>query len=138
MVRTYSELIKLPTFEERFEYLKLNGQIGDVTFGYKRYLNQVFYKSPEWRRARAKVIARDLGRDLGVEGHEIYGTIYVHHMNPITIQDIQGDRSKLTNPEFLISVSYDTHKAITLGDSDLLRSHDLVIRTPNDECPWRT
>lgn len=137
MIRTYSELIKLPTFDERFEYLKLKGKVGFETFGYDRYLNQNFYKSSLWRSVRNRVINRDMGRDLGVEGHEIYGKIIIHHMNPITINDIEENTSYLMNPEYLICVSYDTHQAIHYGDRNLLAEKGLNERFPNDTCPWK-
>jgi len=137
MIRTYSELIKLPTFDERFEYLKLKGKVGFETFGYDRYLNQNFYKSSLWRSVRNRVINRDMGRDLGVEGYEIYGKIIIHHMNPITINDIEESTSYLMNPEYLICVSYDTHQAIHYGDRNLLAEKGLNERFPNDTCPWK-
>ena len=137
MIRTYSELIKLPTFDERFEYLKLKGKVGFETFGYDRYLNQNFYKSSLWRSVRNRVINRDMGRDLGVEGYEIYGKIIIHHMNPITINDIEENTSYLMNPEYLICVSYDTHQAIHYGDRNLLAEKGLNERFPNDTCPWK-
>ena len=134
--KTYSELILLPTFEERFEYLKLNGVIGEAIFGFDRWLNQMFYKTKEWRAARRHVIVRDHGFDLGVEGHDIRGHIIVHHMNPITKEDILQRSDILLNPEYLISVSDNTHRAITLGNIDLLEK-PLVERRPNDTCPWK-
>ena len=137
MLRPYSELIKLPTFDERFEYLKLKGKVGFETFGYDRYLNQNFYKSSLWRSVRNRVINRDMGRDLGVEGYEIYGKIIIHHMNPITINDIEENTSYLMNPEYLICVSYDTHQAIHYGDRNLLAEKGLNERFPNDTCPWK-
>lgn len=135
-IKTYSELILLPTFEERFEYLKLNGVIGEAIFGFDRWLNQMFYKTKEWRAARRQVIVRDHGLDLGVEGHDIRGKILVHHMNPITKEDIIQRSDILLNPEYLISVSDNTHRAITLGNSDLL-DKPLIERRPNDTCPWK-
>jgi hypothetical protein len=135
-LRTYTELSKLKTFAERFEYLKLNGEVGKDTFGYDRYLNQRFYHSPEWRRIRDQIIVRDNGCDLGVEGYTIYDKIYIHHMNPITVMDIYTTSGLLTMPEFLICVSYDTHNAIHYGDASKLRS-DPVERRPNDTCPWK-
>lgn len=135
-IRTYSELITLPTFEERFEYLRLDGQVGIETFGFDRWLNQVFYKRSDWLSIRDKVIVRDLGLDLGIEGRKIWGRIIVHHMNTITKQDIL-DRSPLAlDPEYLIATSDLTHKAIHYGDKNLLIS-DPIIRRPNDTCPWR-
>ena len=136
IIRTYSELITLPTFEERFEYLQLNGRVGEDTFGHQRYLNQVFYKTREWRDLRHYVIVRDNGCDLGVEGFDIYGPIHVHHMNPITIEDIENRSEFLLDPEYLISTSDRTHKAISYGDKSLLPLPP-IERFRNDTCPWR-
>lgn len=136
MIRTYSELIQLPTFTERFDYLKLDGQVGVETFGYDRYLNQRFYHSSEWRSIRDYVITRDLGCDLGVEGYEIYGKIYIHHMNPITQKDIVHSNADLLDPEFLICTTHNTHNAIHYGDASLLITEP-VERRPNDTCPWK-
>lgn len=136
-IRTYSELIKFETFEDRFRYLKLDGKVGNETFGFDRYLNQRFYHSdPEYRRVRNQVIARDLGRELGVEGYDILGRIYLHHMNPITPKDIVYRTDFLLNPEYLISCSFDVHQAIHYGDKNLI-PYDIVERTPNDMCPWK-
>lgn len=136
-IRTYTELIKIPTFEERFEYLKLNGAVGNQTFGYDRYLNQNFYKSSMWRQLRHKIILRDMGCDLGVEGYEIYGKVIIHHMNPITANDIEESSIYLMNPEYLICVSNETHQAIHYGDKSLLREMEVVERRPNDTSPWK-
>ena len=136
MIRTYSELSKLSTFKERFDYLKLNGKVGEDTFGHSRFLNQDFYSSPEWRRARRNIIVRDNGCDMGLEGYSIQGRIYVHHINPITVDDILERRPCLFDPENLICVSSMTHEAITYGIEDMLPT-DPVIRRPNDTCPWR-
>ena len=136
IIRTYSELITLPTFEERFEYLQLNGIVGEDTFGHRRYLNQVFYKTREWRDLRHYVIVRDNGCDLGVEGFDIHGSIHVHHMNPITIEDIENRSEFLLDPEYLISTSDLTHKAISYGDKSLLPLPP-IERFRNDTCPWR-
>lgn len=136
MTRTYSELSKLSTFKERFDYLKLNGKVGEDTFGHSRFLNQDFYSSPEWRRTRRNIIVRDNGCDMGLEGYSIQGRIYVHHINPITIDDILERRPCLFDPENLICVSSMTHEAITYGIEDMLPT-DPVIRRPNDTCPWR-
>ena len=136
-VRTYSELILLPTFEERFEYLRLDGIVCETTFGFDRWLNQMFYKTKEWRTARRQVILRDHGWDLGVEDYDIQGNIYVHHINPITKEDILQRTSQLLDPEFLISTSYDTHQAITYGCKDLLPIRTFIERQPNDMCPWK-
>ena len=135
-IRTYSELILLPTFEERFRYLKLSGIVGEETFGLDRYLNQIFYKSEEWRRIRREVIVRDNGCDLGIWDREIHGLITVHHLNPISVDDILNRTEILLNPEYLICVSDITHKAIHYGDERLLVTAP-VERRPNDMCPWR-
>lgn len=136
MIRTYSELSNLQTFKERFDYLKLNGKVGEDTFGHSRFLNQDFYSSPEWRRTRRNIIVRDNGCDMGLEGYSIQGRIYVHHINPITVDDILERRPCLFDPENLICVSSMTHEAITYGIEDMLPT-DPVIRRPNDTCPWR-
>lgn len=136
MIRTYSELSKLSTFKERFDYLKLNGKVGEDTFGHSRFLNQDFYSSPEWRRTRRNIIVRDNGCDMGLEGYSVQGRIYVHHINPITVDDILERRPCLFDPENLICVSSMTHEAITYGIEDMLPT-DPVIRRPNDTCPWR-
>ena len=136
IIRTYSELITLPTFEERFEYLKLDGIVGQETFGFDRYLNQIFYKSSEWKSIRRYVIIRDNGFDLGIEDREIHGKILIHHMNPITKDDILQRSEFLLNPEYLISTVKNTHDAIHYGDSDLLIKEP-IIRHKNDTCPWR-
>lgn len=133
--RCYSELIKFKTFEERFEYLCLHGQVGIDTFGFDRYLNQRFYRSPEWKQVRRDVIIRDEGRDLGVEGYELHNGIYVHHMNPIAPQDLIHAESWIYDPEYLICVSFNTHQAIHYGDKNLLPKLP-VERTMNDTCPW--
>lgn len=136
-IRTYSELITLPTFEERFEYLKLSGRVGDETFGRDRYLNQLLYqRSDEWKASRREVILRDNGCDLGCEGYEIYGQIIVHHMNPITIDDVMNLDPKVFDPEFLISTMHRTHNAIHYGNADLLITAP-IERRKNDTCPWR-
>lgn len=134
-IRTYSELIQLPTLIERFDYLKLGGIVGKETFGWDRHLNQRFYKSKEWRRIRDWVIIRDNGCDLGVDGYEIYGKIYIHHMNPIEVSDIVDVSEYLLNPEFLICVGDSTHNAIHYGDESLLPI-DPVTRRPNDTRLW--
>ena len=135
-IRTYSELIKLPTFEERFRYLSLEGIVGESTFGFDRYLNQVFYRSQRWKKIRDYVILRDNGCDLAMEGYEIYDKILVHHMNPITIQDIERESEYLIDPEFLICTVHNTHNAIHYGDESLLPILP-VERRPNDTCPWK-
>lgn len=137
MNRTYSELITLPSFEERFKYLQLNGAVGRDTFGFDRYLNQYIYqRSQRWKSVRDKIIVRDNGCDLGVEGYSIYGRIIIHHMNPISVEDILSDRDWIFDPEFLICVSHRTHNAIHYGDESLL-PQTLIERTKNDTCPWR-
>ena len=135
-IRTYSELITFPTFEERYEYLRLKGRVGEETFGFERYLNQVFYKSKEWRSIRDYVIARDNGCDLGMEGYEIHGQILIHHINPITKEDILQRRDVLLNPEYLITTVKNTHDAIHYGDINLLVTAP-IERKKNDTCPWR-
>lgn len=135
-IKTYSELIRLPTFEERFEYLKLKGSVGKDTFGRDRYLNQVFYTSQEWRRLRDKIIIRDNGCDLGIEGREIGGKIYIHHLNPLAVNDILAHSEYLVNPEYLICTSFETHNAIHYGDINLLPRNP-IERKRNDTCPWR-
>ena len=135
-IRTYSELITIPTFEERYKYLKIGGKVGEETFGFERYLNQEFYKSHEWQSIRRQVIVRDLGCDLGIEGREIHGKIIVHHMNPITIDDIVSASDFLLNPEYLICTLKSTHDAIHYGDESLLIKAP-VERTKNDTCPWK-
>lgn len=136
-IKTYSELISLPTFEERFNYLRLGGRVGKDTFGFDRYLNQMFYqRSQEWKRIRDYVIVRDNGCDLGVMGHEIYGKILVHHINPLMASDIIHSTENLLDPEFLISTSLATHNAIHYGDISKLAVAP-VERSKNDTCPWR-
>lgn len=134
-IRTYSELITMPSFEERYRYLKLDGVVGEETFGFDRYLNQLFYRSKEWKIIRNFVITRDNGCDLGMEGHDIYGKILVHHMNPISKDDILGRSEYLLDPEFLISTIKNTHDAIHYGDESLLITAP-IQRSKNDTCPW--
>lgn len=136
MIRTYTELIQLQTFEERYRYLQLNGSVGADTFGFDRYLNQTFYRSKEWKLIRDKVIVRDNGCDLGVEGYEIHGRIYIHHMNPLLLEDIIDRTEFLLNPEYLITTTHSTHNAIHYGDESLLVTAP-IERAPNDTCPWR-
>ena len=135
-IRTYSELIAFPTFEERFKYLQLNGQVGESTFGFDRYMNQVFYRSQKWKSIRDFVIIRDCGCDLGVEGHNIHGKIIIHHMNPLSVRDIETESDFLLNPDFLICTTHNTHNAIHYGDENLLVTAP-IERTKNDTCPWR-
>lgn len=137
IIRTYSELIALPTYIERFNYLKLDGRVGRDTFGFDRYLNQQFYhKDSKWKSSRDQVIIRDNGCDLGMEGYEIHGKIIVHHMNPITMDDIIKQRDWIYDPEFLICTVHNTHNAIHYGDEHLLTKAP-VERTPFDTCPWK-
>lgn len=136
MIRTYTELIQLPTFKERYDYLRLGAIVGQDTFGFDRYLNQKFYHSKEWQQIRRDVIIRDEGRDLAMPGYEIQNGICIHHMNPITVQDINDATSFLLNPEYLVCVTDRTHKAIHYGDASLLPQLP-VERRPNDTCPWR-
>lgn len=136
MIRTYSELMSISSFEDRYRYLKLSGSVGKDTFGFDRYLNQIFYRSDEWRSIRNHVIVRDNGCDLGVEGYEIYGRIYIHHMNPLTVKDVISRSESLLDPEFLICVSFNTHQAIHYGDESNLVLPP-VERTLNDTCPWK-
>lgn len=136
IIRTYSELITLPTFEERFRYLKLGGKVGEDTFGFDRYLNQVFYRSAKWKEIRDYVIIRDNGCDLAIEGHEIYQRILVHHMNPITKEDILRESEFLLDPEYMICTIKNTHDAIHYGDESLLITAP-IERRKNDTCPWK-
>ena len=136
IIRTYSELITIPTFKERYEYLRIGGRVGKDTFGFDRYLNQVLYKSKEWKHVRNIVIERDNGCDLAMEGYEIYDNIIVHHMNPITMEDLLYRRDYVLDPEYLISTVHKTHNAIHYGDDSLIFT-TLTERRPNDTCPWR-
>ena len=135
-IKTYSELMELQTFRERFRYLKLDGVVGKETFGYDRYLNQILYNSPEWRRFRRDIIIRDKGNDLACHEYEIGGIITVHHINPITIEDILCRAPMIFDEENVISTSDKTHKAIHYGDESQLVDN-FIIRTKNDTCPWR-
>lgn len=135
-IKTYTELSKFKTFKERFEYLKLNGAVGSDTFGWDRYLNQILYKSSEWKSIRNMIIVRDNGCDLGIAGHEIFGTIIIHHMNPIRVEDITNRNPDILNPEYLISTTLLTHNAIHYGDANQLNLNP-ISRTPNDTCPWK-
>lgn len=137
MIRTYSELCKIKTFEGRFRYLKLDGLVGKETFGFDRYLNQIFYNSPEYRKIRQEVILRDNGCDLAFKNYEIAGKIFVHHMNPISKEDILERSDFALNPEYLVCVSHLTHNAIHYGDETLLPKTELIERKPNDQAPWR-
>ena len=136
IIRCYKELSRIDNYEERFRYLKLVGQVGESTFGFDRYLNQIVYSSRKWKQVRNAVIIRDEGRDMGVEGYEIQGRIVIHHMNPISVEDVEKDSDFIYDPEFLICVSPITHNAIHYGDESLLPKGP-VDRFPNDMCPWR-
>lgn len=135
-MRSYTEFSKYSSFLDRFEYLRLDGTVGFETFGSNRFMNQEFYTSPEWRRARREVIIRDDGCDLGVEGYDIFSKILIHHMNPIREEDLLNRNPDILNPEFLICVSHNTHNAIHYGDKNLLPA-PLVERRPGDTCPWK-
>ena len=135
-IKTYSELITISTFEERFEYLQLKGSVGKDTFGYDRHLNQVLYRSPEWKRLRNQIIIRDCGCDLACEGYDIHSKVLIHHLNPITVEDVLARSRKVFDPDNLVCVSHNTHNAIHYGDVDLLVTGQ-IIRTKNDTCPWR-
>ena len=137
IIRTYNELIQLRTFEERFEYLKLSSLIGEKTFGYERYINQAFYRSPEWKRVRRQVILRDKGCDLAVEGRDIIDRIEIHHITPITLEDIENASEILLDPNNLVCTSSNTHKAIHYGESNLITPSEPIVRKPNDTCPWK-
>lgn len=136
-IKSYSELIQFSSFEERFDYLKIGGHIGIESFGFNRYLNQIFYHSDEWLKIRDKVIIRDNGMDLGVEGYPINGKIIVHHINPITIDDVVNRNPDIFNPDFLISCSFTTHNAVHYGDEEYLQKFQIIERKPNDTIPWR-
>lgn len=135
-IKCYSELKKLKTFNERFNYLKLDGVIGEETFGYDRILNQVLYKSKKWREVRNEVLVRDNGNDLGVEGYQISGKAIIHHMNPITVDDVLNEREWIYDPEYLITVSNTTHNAIHYSSEDILPK-DPIERSKNDTCLWK-
>lgn len=136
ILRTYSELSKLKTFEDCFQYLRLDGIIGEETFGFDRYLNQILYQSDEWKRCRRDIIIRDNGCDLGCEGFEVHGRILIHHINPITVDDIVNRNPKVFDPENLILTSHNTHQAIHYGDENLLIVAP-IERSKNDTCPWK-
>lgn len=136
MIKTYSELIAFPTYEERFRYLQLKGAVGKDTFGYDRYLNQILYNSQEWKRFRDKIIIRDNGCDLACEGYNIHGRILVHHINPIRVDDVINRNPIVFDPENVVCVTHNTHNAIHYGDESLLILAP-VERTKNDTCPWK-
>lgn len=135
--KTYSELIQIPSYIERYRYLKLGGKAGEITFGNERYLNQILYKSPEWKSFRRGIILRDCGCDMGVPGYEIQGVIIIHHINPITVDDIYERKECVFDENNVISVSKRTHNAIHYGDEELLSIDEIVERKPNDTIPWR-
>ena len=135
--KSYSEMSLLSSFDDRFRYLKLTGQVGLDTFGFDRYMNQDFYRSTEWKHIRSYVIARDDGCDLGVPDHQINGRIFIHHINPISQEDIINGTEKLLDPENLVCISMDTHNALHYGDDSILKKNKLIERTPNDMCPWK-
>lgn len=135
-MRTYQELISLPTFLDRYNYLRISGHVGEATFGFDRWLNQKLYRSHEWKRVRREVILRDDACDLAYPGFELYDHVLVHHMNPITVEDIIHRLDFVLNPDYLVTVSYETHRAIHYGDEGLLPLEP-TERRPNDTCPWR-
>lgn len=138
MTRSYDELSQLHTFKERFDYLKLDGSVGQKTFGVDRWLNQRFYReNPDWKHVRDMVIIRDCGCDLGIPGRDIYDHIIVHHMNPIDVHDILSVTQSLLNPQFLICVTHQTHNALHYGNDKFLIDSFFVVRKPNDMCPWK-
>lgn len=135
--RNYSELSDLKTYEERFEYLSLGGKVGADTFGFDRYLNQKLYQSKEWKMVRDVVITRDNGCDMGLDDYDIFGTIHVHHMNPISADDIINTSVDLLDPNKLVCVSVETHNAIHYGNKEYVNRNRIVERTRNDQCPWK-
>lgn len=135
--KTYSELIQIPSYIERYRYLRIGGKAGEITFGNERYLNQILYKSREWKVFRRDIIIRDLGCDLGLEGYTIVGVPIVHHINPITVEDVYNRAYCVFDPENTITVARRTHNAIHYGDEELLLIDELVERRPNDTIPWR-
>ena len=135
--KCYSELAKLKTFDERFKYLEIGGHIGIESFGFNRYLNQNFYHSYEWLRLRDQIILRDGGMDLGVDGYPVNSRIVIHHINPITIDDVLDRNPDIFNPEYLISCSHQTHNALHYGNEEYLNRFKVVERKPNDTIPWR-
>lgn len=140
LIRTYTELMQIQDYLGRYRYLKLHTKIGDTTFGWERYLNQRFYTSNEWRQFRRDIIVRDGGCDLGVPGHE-YGPgdlVVIHHLNPINTDDIIDQTEYLMNPEYVVSCKSTTHNAIHYGDESLIIPYEMVVRHPNDTCPWKT
>ena len=136
MIRSYLECMQLLTFQERYRYLQIGGRVGKETFGFDRYLNQMLYRTPEWKRFRREMILRDNGCDLGCEGYEIYGNVLVHHINPITVEDVINRNPCIFDPNNVICTSLNTHNAIHYGDETLLITEP-VVRKPNDTCPWK-
>lgn len=136
MTRSYTELRRLKTFEERYKYLKLDGVVGASTFGFDRYLNQMLYTSKRWKKTRDDIIIRDNACDLGVEGHDVYSRIFIHHMNPILADEFDLDNDIFYDPEFLICSAFSTHNAIHFGDESLLQKMP-IERKRNDTCPWK-
>lgn len=136
-IRTYTELSNIKNFDDRFRYLKLNGNVCEETFGADRYLNQILYNSSEWRQFRNRIIVRDNGCDLGCDGYDIYGKILIHHINPIRKSDILNRDPMIFDPENVVCVSFDTHNAIHYGDESVLDIMQVVERTKNDTCPWK-
>lgn len=136
MIRTYSELIRIPTFKDRFEYLKLNGDVGESTFGFDRYLNQIFYRSKEWRQLRNEIIVRDNACDMALNGHELFDKIIIHHMNPITQEAIVHRDETILDPDYLVCVSPITHNAIHYGSFELI-NNNYTERKPGDTLLWR-
>lgn len=136
IIKTYSELITIPTYEERFEYLKIGGSVGKATFGYDRYLNQILYHSDKWKKFRNKIIIRDNGCDLACEGFDIRSRALIHHIDPITVEDVLNQHPKVFDPENVITTVLRTHNAIHYGDASLLVIAP-IERKPNDTCPWR-
>lgn len=135
--KRYSELATMSTFEDRFKYAKLDGAVGQDTFGFDRYLNQQFYRSKEWKTLREQIIIRDNACDLGVPGHDISGKIYIHHLNPLSPEDITESTDKLFDPDNLVCVSAETHNAIHYGDESILEKNKIIERKPGDTCPWK-
>lgn len=136
-IKTYSELMTFRTFEERFKYLEIGGHIGIESFGFNRYLNQNFYRSQEWQQLRDRIILRDNGCDLGIDGYPISGKIIIHHINPITIDDVLDRNADIFSPEYLICVSHATHNAIHYGNDSYASRYSVIERRPNDTTPWR-
>lgn len=134
---SYNEMAQFLTFEERYRYLKQNAKVAEDTFGFERYLNQQFYKSREWQQLRNHIIVRDNGCDLGCPDHPIQGSIYIHHINPISKEDVIEHSDKLVDPNNLVCVSLETHNAIHYGDDQILEKYEFAERTPNDTCPWK-